>query len=203
MAPELMDDQAKRTDYDGAMVDVFSFGLVMYALLSRYSLLIALQVQSINSILTILSREKPYARMISRHKLNIWTLRDRVVRGLRPDVEGLEVFESFSSPAPPGALKIMLDCWQSEPFDRPSGFDEIQERLLRVIRARASRESSHDQYAENARDSFNMDESHWKPGAITSRDASPSMASSVYGGRECSPSVASSLSIQDVQKAAV
>jgi serine/threonine protein kinase len=173
MAPELMDESSRRAEYDGAMVDVYSFGLVMYALFSR---------------------EKPYYRLINQEKLNIWTLRERVRCGVRPPVEGLPQFEDQHSPAPPGAIQIMMQCWSTDPFDRPSGFDEIQIRLQTVKNAR-TRQESFDPYAQNVRS--DSEEANWRPGAITSRGASPSVMSqySQHSGRGASPSVASSIYI--------
>ena len=45
-------------------VDIFSFGVLMWACFSR---------------------QKPFERIVIKDKLNLWRLRDRIIRGLRPE----------------------------------------------------------------------------------------------------------------------
>jgi serine/threonine protein kinase len=52
MAPELMSD-SRSTEYDGSLVDVYSFGILMWA---------------------VLTRTKPYAAVSDKRNLNLWAL---------------------------------------------------------------------------------------------------------------------------------
>jgi serine/threonine protein kinase len=116
MAPELL-TEARTAKYDGAMVDVYAFGILMWA---------------------VLSRTKPYERAVARRKLNVWTLRDMIQSGSRPDMDE----HGELDPAPGGAVVLMMQCWAADPAARPSGFDEIEKKLEKVVMSMAQAEGS-------------------------------------------------------------
>jgi receptor-interacting serine/threonine-protein kinase 1 len=107
MAPELISDN-RASEYDGAKVDVFSFGVVMWA---------------------IFAQKKPYEKAAKSRGLNLWTLRDMVVSGSRPDMDDEGELDS----APTRAVKLMEQCWAGDPALRPTGFDEIRSRLEKIM----------------------------------------------------------------------
>jgi serine/threonine protein kinase len=107
MAPELITD-TRIGGYDGAKVDVFSFGVMMWA---------------------IFARKKPYEMIAIQKGLNLWTLRDLVIDGMRPDIDDAGELDS----APTRAVKLMEQCWAAGASFRPSGFDEIRSRLEKVL----------------------------------------------------------------------
>ena len=61
MAPELMNADSATSLCSGS-VDIYSFGILMYA---------------------VLTRKKPYEKMVREKRWNIWALRDAIAHGLR------------------------------------------------------------------------------------------------------------------------
>ena len=61
MAPELMNADSATSLCSGS-IDIYSFGILMYA---------------------VLTRKKPYEKMVREKRWNIWALRDAIVHGLR------------------------------------------------------------------------------------------------------------------------
>jgi serine/threonine protein kinase len=110
MAPELMAD-ANTVAYEGVLVDVYSFGILMY---------------------TVLTRERPYEKLVRSQRLNIWALRDLIVDGERPAIDGHKALLE----APPQLLSLMSRCWSHEPGARPSGFPEIVKEVTAFIENR-------------------------------------------------------------------
>jgi serine/threonine protein kinase len=110
MAPELM-SSAKHTTYD-ASVDIYSFGVLMWA---------------------VLSRDQPYSKEVKRDRLNLWSLRDLVVRGGRPYIEGNNELHIASTMGASNAIRIMEQCWDPDPERRPSSFLKVDERLGMVL----------------------------------------------------------------------
>jgi serine/threonine protein kinase len=107
MAPELMTDDAHIGKYDGSQVDVYSFGILMWA---------------------VLTRSKPYETSVASEHLNVWALRDLIIGGCRPDRQ-----EDGELDVVPGSVvKLMVQCWEETPSKRPSGFDEIHRVLKKV-----------------------------------------------------------------------
>ena len=93
MAPEVM-----RNNY-GFPADVFSFGMIMYEL-------VTCRVPWHGSGYT-------FTRQILK----------AVLRGERPEVNGSDLIN-----APEDFLKLMQHCWQTDPKERPT-FEEIVEAL--------------------------------------------------------------------------
>jgi serine/threonine protein kinase len=106
MAPELMSDSnySNHIETNGRLLDVYSFGVMLWE---------------------ILAREKPYEQMARQRHLNLWALRDMILDGQRPTVEGNTALIN----APEKVLNLMRECWQDSPEKRPSSFDEISQRL--------------------------------------------------------------------------
>jgi hypothetical protein len=103
MAPELMADDKRAVEYDGDMIDVYAFGITMWV---------------------VFARQRPYA---STRTANVWALRERILGGERPEIESnVALLE-----APANAIRLMEQCWEKDPERRPSGFDEVQQRLER------------------------------------------------------------------------
>ena len=98
MAPELM--ATASSEYEGTpeLVDVYSFGVLIFA---------------------VLTREKPYQRIVRKKHMNLWTLRSSILDDCRPDSEEAECKEVLAQ-APPGAVELMHKCWVKEPSERPS-----------------------------------------------------------------------------------
>jgi serine/threonine protein kinase len=110
MAPELMVD-SRSAQYDGALVDVYSFGILMWA---------------------VLAKEMPYESMLRAKEVNIWGLRDMIVNnGTRPDLEG-ENAPMHLQLAPSSVIRLMEQCWRHDAQDRPKSFTEIRNRLRRI-----------------------------------------------------------------------
>jgi serine/threonine protein kinase len=143
MAPELMTDEEVAT-CDISMVDVYAFGILMWA---------------------VLTRTKPYDKVCKARRLNIWALvsclyfcprplltppppppkivdltfcssrvlplpqRELVLSGSRPDIDDDGVLDD----APTRAVMLMCQCWAPDPKFRPSGFDEVDQRLRAVL----------------------------------------------------------------------
>ena len=61
MAPELMNADSATSLCSGS-IDIYSFGILMYA---------------------VLTRKKPYEKMVREKRWNIWALRDAIAHGLR------------------------------------------------------------------------------------------------------------------------
>jgi hypothetical protein len=92
------------------MVDVFAFAILMWA---------------------VFTRTKPYDKIARERRLNVWTLRDMILDGTRPDVDTSVDLDSM----PTRAVLLMQQCWSGEVGQRPSGFDEIDRRLGEVTEA--------------------------------------------------------------------
>jgi serine/threonine protein kinase len=105
MAPELLSADST-TETIPAMIDVYSFGVLMWA---------------------VMTRERPFEREMTERSLNIWALRGMIVEGARPDVDG-----TVLDTAPSALIKLMERCWHTDPFCRPSGFAEVQDKLSSV-----------------------------------------------------------------------
>jgi serine/threonine protein kinase len=97
--------------FNPAKLDVYSYGVMLFYLFTQ---------------------EKPYDKELSAHSVNIWTLRDLIVGGTRPDVESNVTLQQG---APIAAVLLMKECWDADPSRRPSGFDEIQDRLAVALKA--------------------------------------------------------------------
>jgi serine/threonine protein kinase len=118
MAPELMVESAV-AEANGAMLDVYSFGVMLWE---------------------IMARESPYAKLAKQRRLNLWSLRDLIVEGERPSLDDNVLIQG----APTSAVLLMRECWAHHPDQRPSGFDEISQRLHSITRVlqEASQEAS-------------------------------------------------------------
>ena len=108
MAPELMAD-SRDAEVAGPLLDVYSFGVMTWA---------------------VMARAKPYRKLCEERRLNMWSLRDMIVAGTRPAIDGSAALQS----APTSAVRLMERCWAATPSERPSGFDEIQHRLQQIVR---------------------------------------------------------------------
>ena len=105
MAPEMMADEDKSSSTAAAPLDVYSFGITLY---------------------TIFAQKRPYKEP-AYAELGFWTLRTKIVSGIRPTVEG-----ALAS-APYAAIDLMKRCWDSDPNARPASFRDICEVLLVCI----------------------------------------------------------------------
>lgn len=110
MAPELMSSDDD-TEYN-AQIDVYSFGVVMWS---------------------IISREVPYLREVKKLHLNLWSLRDFVMGGGRPYIDGHEQMEDASTMGAMAAVRLMEQCWDKDPDRRPPSFEDIASRLGKVL----------------------------------------------------------------------
>jgi hypothetical protein len=104
MAPEIMTDSRNTSGY-GGHVDVYSFGILMW---------------------TCFVRKKPYSTDEAHRKMNLWSMRDAILDGMRPDVD-LELLDE----APTSAIRLMEQCWNPDFKARPD-FEEIQTRLKKL-----------------------------------------------------------------------
>jgi hypothetical protein len=134
--------------YQGDKVDLYSFGVMMWA---------------------VFACEMPFERTVRFKRLNLWGLRELIVRGGRPDLDHPRVVC-----APLGAGRLMEQCWDADPSRRPSGFDEVQQRLAVVIDSVEAREVGSIKSVENPLNeketfSFSADEDtavvHFKGGS--------------------------------------
>merc|ERR1711908_94292 len=92
MAPELLKDSEKSHGLSPALLDVYSFGLTMFAVLSQHH---------------------PYSGDAAFVDVSMWTLRDKIAAGERPTIGGnLEK-------APHAAISLMKACWDGDPSKRP------------------------------------------------------------------------------------
>ena len=107
MAPELLRNEEKSHDLSPAAVDIYSFGLTMFA---------------------VLSQSHPYRDDDAYKELSLWSLRDEIVAGDRPVITGeLEA-------APYAAVALMKACWQGDPNTRPSSFRDVCKNLLDCLK---------------------------------------------------------------------
>ena len=113
MAPELMVD-ARDATYDSRLVDVYSFGILIWA---------------------VLTRTKPYGAL----DMNLWSLRDFIVQGGRPDYEQTEALETAGAPAM--IVQLMKSCWSGTAAKRP-GFDGVCEQLQAALMPDAQADGS-------------------------------------------------------------
>ena len=101
---------------DPALLDVFSFGILLWA---------------------VSSREKPYEAIVRAKRMNLWKLREFISgdEGGRPEMgtKGEEYMPLKG--APPKLLDLMRECWSKRPRQRPQGFSEIKERLEGLLKA--------------------------------------------------------------------
>jgi serine/threonine protein kinase len=109
MAPELMVD-TNSAAYQGDKVDIYSFGVLMWSLFTS---------------------EQPYERQVHQQRLNLWSLRELILSGRRDSRPDLD--HPWVACAPAGAVRLMVQCWDADPDRRPSGFDEVQQRLGAVL----------------------------------------------------------------------
>ena len=107
MAPELMSND-RNIEGRPELVDVYSFGVLIFA---------------------VLAREKPYEMLVRTKRMNLWTLRSAIADdNTRPDGEHAK--EKLDE-APQGVVELIRRCWAADPDERPSNFDEIIEELKR------------------------------------------------------------------------
>lgn len=99
MAPELMQEDVMKAEGSIAALDIYSFGITMFA---------------------VMARAKPF----SETKQNLWALRDSIVGGMRPSLSHSSLLS-----APFAAMGLMQKCWESNPAARPASFREICEVL--------------------------------------------------------------------------
>eukprot|EP00935_MAST-01C_sp_MAST-1C-sp1_P001113 g1113.t1 len=114
MAPELM--VADSSDVEGApeLVDVYSFGVFVFA---------------------VLTQQKPFEKLVRKKRMNLWALRSSILdHNCRPDGEHAECKETLDQ-APPQAVELMHKCWVKEPSERPSSFDEIAKELQEIAKS--------------------------------------------------------------------
>jgi hypothetical protein len=71
------------------MVDVFAFTILTWA---------------------VFTRTKPYDKIARERRLNVWTLRDMILDGTRPDVDTSVDLDSM----PTRAVLLMQQCWSGE-----------------------------------------------------------------------------------------
>jgi serine/threonine protein kinase len=130
MAPELMNADSATSLCSGS-IDIYSFGILMYA---------------------VLTRRKPYEKMVRENRWNIWALRDAIAHGLRPETDR----EPNLQGAPTELTHLMKRCWAMDPLGRPRNFQEIASALDGVEeRARRASASSADQGGHDAAGSDN------------------------------------------------
>ena len=98
MAPELMVNEAKVKAQAELMpkllerVDVYSFGVLMWV---------------------VLTRQRPYEALVRRERLNLWRLRELIISGTRPH-EG--------KGGDDGMGRLVMRCWHRDPQKRPESF---------------------------------------------------------------------------------
>ena len=112
MAPELLIDNRKTTQIVPEAVDLYSFGVTMWACLSK---------------------EHPYRDDVMS-RFSIWTLRDQIVAGDRPSLK-----YPVLSGAPYRAMELMQQCWDNEPSRRPVNFREVCQVLCKCIESETQR----------------------------------------------------------------
>jgi hypothetical protein len=105
MAPELMAYDQKQHTSSPAAIDVYSFGITMYA---------------------VLAQQHPYRDGIFRN-MSMWTLRDKIEEGSRPSVD------ADLATLPYGVIALMTACWNQDPDSRPHSFREICRELNECI----------------------------------------------------------------------
>jgi serine/threonine protein kinase len=106
MAPELMSD-ANTVDYVGEPIDIYSFGILMYF---------------------VLTRERPYEKEVRKKRLNVWALIDLIKNGDRPQLQNDKL-----RGAPRKLVGLMQECWAAEPTDRPDSFKAVAAKLAEVL----------------------------------------------------------------------
>ena len=94
--------------YDGALTDIYSFGVLMW---------------------TTMSLQKPYQKIVRQQRMNLWQLREHITTGKRPEVDGNEALEN----APAAAIELMKRCWHQVPQERPASFDEVKQQLASIL----------------------------------------------------------------------
>eukprot|EP00935_MAST-01C_sp_MAST-1C-sp1_P002742 g2742.t1 len=109
MAPELMADSAA-TAYS-KQIDLYSFGVMLWA---------------------IIAQAKPYSSDEFK-RMGIWSLRTRILEGLRPDLTGVKF--PLVTTAPWAVMKLVTECWAAEPAQRPGDFHQVCERLGAALKA--------------------------------------------------------------------
>jgi tRNA A-37 threonylcarbamoyl transferase component Bud32 len=93
--------------YTGLKADIYSFGIIIWA---------------------VYSRAKPYAKLVKLRRLNMWTLMDAITNdGMRPNAG--EDDEAVQVQMPYGVQKLMQRCWHDDPDRRPDAFEEIVDYL--------------------------------------------------------------------------
>ena len=137
MAPELMKDE-RRGHATIALVDIYSFGLTVYSIFSQLH---------------------PY-RDPAHGKLSMWTLRDKIVSGSRPSVDG--VLDS----APYAAIALMAKCWDDDPDARPASFRDVCKVLVECIEQHAQAEKQEEH-------KLNVDATLQPPQVVDSGIANP------------------------------
>lgn len=114
MAPELMRAESKTATGTMALVDVFSFGVTMYA---------------------VMARNRPYCNIDS--SASVWTLRDSIVNDCARPLLSTKTLSS----APFAAMKLMEECWDDDPAARPGTFREICRILNECVECEREREN--------------------------------------------------------------
>jgi hypothetical protein len=74
--------------YEGAMVDVYAFGILMWA---------------------VVTRDRPYEGTVKAKQLNLWGLRDVILDGARPEMDEHPQIQR----ACPLLVRLMEQCWVS------------------------------------------------------------------------------------------
>ena len=83
-------------------VDVYSFGVLMWV---------------------VLTRERPYEALVRRERLNLWKLRELIINGTRPH-EGKGGDDEMG--------RLVMRCWHNDPQKRPESFKEMINELKRI-----------------------------------------------------------------------
>jgi serine/threonine protein kinase len=98
---------ANTVDYVGDPIDIYSFGILMYF---------------------VLTRERPYEKEVRKKRLNVWALIDLIKNGDRPKLQNSKL-----RGAPRKLIRLMQACWAAEPTDRPQSFQAVAEKLAEVL----------------------------------------------------------------------
>jgi hypothetical protein len=109
----MTNDASGVTEYTALKADVYSFGVLIWA---------------------VFSRQSPYKDIIHRRRLNLWGLRDAITgqENVRPNA--FDTSEAVRNMDP--KLKGLMErCWHRDPDCRPGAFGDIEQELSELQRS--------------------------------------------------------------------